>query len=33
MAALQRGWELGRSTADLPVEPAADENAADGADQ
>ena len=33
MAALQRGWELGRSTADLPGEPAADENAADGADQ
>jgi hypothetical protein len=38
MAALQRGWELGRSTADLSGEPAADENAADenaadGADQ
>ncbi len=33
MAALQRGWELGRSTTDLPGEPAADENAADGADQ
>ncbi len=35
MAALQRGWELGRSTAGLPGEPAPvdDENTADGADQ
>ena len=34
MAALQRGWELGRSTAGLPGDPAsADDNTADGADQ
>ena len=33
MAALQRGWELGRSTADLPGEPPSDENATNGADQ
>jgi signal transduction histidine kinase len=34
MAALQRGWELGRSTADRPGDAAAaDDNTADGADQ